>query len=285
MLASGFMNTPITKSLILSLISTSLVASIADLKHLLPIRPTPHLYPYLQFWRLCTWQIAYTSSTDLLFATLLLYQFRVLERLWGSRKFISFLCVSAIWTGLLAPALLSTVVRLVSWGRWNYLPGGMTGLVFAALAAWGEEVPRLYRYKIVTGSPDPRSGSNDTPGVILSDKTTTYVMAAQLALSQFPYSLLAASVGWIVGLAWDGDLLPGRMNAWRIPRWLLGDFGVKSAAERECYEGLRRRLEEEGGRSDGMRASGVDGIIDAVDGEARRRPMMRQVADYFRGAF
>jgi membrane associated rhomboid family serine protease len=285
MLSSGFVNTPITRSLILSLISASLVASIADLKHLLPIQPTPHLYPYLQFWRLCTWQIAYTSSTDLLFATLLLYQFRVLERLWGSRKFTSFLCVSAIWTGLLAPALLSTVVRLVSWGRWNYLPGGMTGVVFAALAVWREEVPRLYRYKIVTGSPDPRSGSNDTPGVILSDKTTTYVMAAQLALSQFPYSLLAASVGWIVGLAWGGDLLPGRMNAWRIPRWLLGDFGAKSAAERERYEGLRRRLEEEGGRSDGMRASGVDGMIDAVDGEARRRPMMRQVADYFRGAF
>lgn len=185
----------------------------------------------------------------------------------------------------MTPTLLSTVVRLVSWGRWNYLPGGMTGVVFAALAVWGEEVPRLYRYKIVTGSPDPRSGSNDTPGVILSDKTTTYVMAAQLALSQFPYSLLAASVGWIVGLAWGGDLLPGRMNAWRIPRWLLGDFGAKSAAERERYEGLRRRLEEEGGRSDGMRASGVDGMIDAVDGEARRRPMMRQVADYFRGAF
>jgi membrane associated rhomboid family serine protease len=285
MLASGFANTPITKSLILSLISTSLVASIADLKHLLPIRPTPHLYPYLQFWRLFTWQISYTSSTDLLFATLLLYQFRVLERLWGSRKFASFLCVSAIWTGLLAPALLSTVVRLVSWGRWNYLPGGMTGVIFATLAVWGEEVPRLYRYKIVTGSPDPRSGSNDTPGVILSDKTTTYMMAAQLALSQFPYSLLAASVGWIVGLAWGGDLLPGRMNAWRIPRWWLGDFGAKSAAERERYEGLRRRLEEEGGRSDGMRASGVDGMIDAVDGEARRRPMMRQVADYFRGAF
>src|SRR5437763_3579562 len=134
MLASGFANTPITKSLIVSLISTSLVASIADLKHLLPIRPTPHLYPYLQFWRLCTWQIAYTSSTDLLFATLLLYQFRVLERLWGSRKFTSFLCVSAIWTGLLTPALLSTVVRLVSWGCWKYLTGGISGVVYTTLA-------------------------------------------------------------------------------------------------------------------------------------------------------
>lgn len=285
MLASGFANAPITKSLILCLISTSLVASIAELQYLLHIRPTPHLYPSLQLWRLCTWQIAYTSSADLLFATLLLYQFRVLERLWGSRKFASFLGVSALWTGLLAPMLLGTIVRLVSWGHWNYLPGGLTGVVFAALAVWGEEVPRLYRYKIVTNGADPRSASTDVPGVILSDKSMTYVMAAQLALSQFPYSLLAAVVGWVVGLTWVGDLLPGRMNAWRVPRWVLGEFGAKSTAERERYEGLRRRLEEEGGRNDGMRASGVEGMIDAVDGEARRRPMMRQVADYFRGTF
>lgn len=285
MLASGFANTPITKSLILLLISTSLVASIADIKYLLPIRPTPHLFPYLQIWRLCSWQIAYTSSVDLLFASLLLYQFRVLERLWGSRKFTSFLGVSALWTGLLTPVLLSTVVRLLSWGRWNYLPAGLTGLVFAALAVWGEEVPRLYRYKIVTGTAIPSSGSSDMPGVVLSDKTTTYVMAAQLALSHFPYSLLPAAVGWAVGQAWVGDLLPGRMSAWRVPRWVLGEFGAKSAADRERYEGLRRRLEEEGGRNDGMRASGVEGVIEAVDGEARRRPLMRQVADYFRGAF
>ena len=157
--------------------------------------------------------------------------------------------------------------------------------MFAGLAVWGEEVPRLYRYKIVTGSPNPKSGSADAPGMVLSDKSTTYVMAVQLALSQFPYSLLPAAVGWVVGLAWAGDLLPGRMSTWRVPRWVMGEFGAKSAAERERYEGLRRRLEEEGGRSDGMRASGVEGMINAVDGEARRRPMMRQVADYFRGAF
>lgn len=285
MFASGFANTPVTKSLMLCLVSTSLVASIADIKYLLPVRPTPHLYPNLQVWRLFTWQIAYTASTDLLFASLLLYQFRVLERLWGSRKFISFLCVSALWTGLLTPTLLSTVVRLASWGRWNYLPGGLTAVVFAGLAVWAEEVPQLYRYKIVTGMAHPRSESADGPGIILSDKSMTYVMAAQLALSQFPYSLLPAAVGVVVGFAWSGDLLPRRMGAWRVPRWVLGEFGAKSAVDRDRYEGLRRRLEEEGGRNDGMRASGVEGVIDAVDGEARRRPLMRQVTDYFRGAF
>ena len=156
-------------------------------------------------------------------------------------------------------------------------------MVFAGLAVWGEEVPRLYRWKIITGS--AAGPGKDAPGVMLSDKSTTYLMAAQLGLSQFPFALLPAGVGWVVGKAWAGDLLPGKMAAWRVPRWVLGEFGAKSAAERERFEGLRRRLEEEGGRGDGMRASGAEGIARAIDGEARRRPMFRQVADYFRGAF
>ena len=282
MQSSGFAHTPTTRFVILTVIALSLLVSLTDTKYLFPIRLHPHLYPWLQLWRVFTYQTAYTSSTDLLFAALLLYQFRVLERLWGSRKYASFTLITTVCTGILTPLLLCTVVWLLSWGTWNYLPAGLTGLVFAQLAVWREEVPRLYAYKIVTGNPP---GSGDTPGIMLSDKSSTYVLAAQLALSQFPYSLLPAAVGWVVGSAWAGDLLPGRMSSWRVPRWVLGDFGAKSAAERERYQGLRRRLEEEGGRADGMRASGVEGIINAVDGETRRRPMMRQVADYFRGTY
>ena len=187
---------------------------------------------------------------------------------------------------MLTPLLLGSVVRLVSWSRWDYLPSGPTGLVFATLSVWRDEVPRLYRYKIVTGG--QKVGLGDVPGLVLSDKSTTYLLAGQLAMSQFPYSTLPAAVGWVVGTAWIGDFLPGRMSAWRVPRWLLGDLRRKSglgAAERERYEGLRRRLEEEGGRDDGMRASAPDEAD--VDGESgvRRRPMARQIADYFRGRF
>ena len=77
----------------------------------------------------------------------------------------------------------------------------------------------------------------------------------------------------------------------------MGRAGGEGGMERERYEGLRRRLEEEGGRGgdgDGMRQAahasgrvGVEGEGGAEDGAmwARRRPMGAQIADYFRGVF
>ncbi len=87
-LTSGFSSTPTTRLLILLYVSTSILTSLVSIKHLLPIRPSPHLWPYLQFSRLLTFQLASTASTDLLFTVVLLYTFRVLERLWlfGSMK-------------------------------------------------------------------------------------------------------------------------------------------------------------------------------------------------------
>lgn len=189
---------------------------------------------------------------------------------------------------VVVPLVLSTVVRVLSLGRWNYLPCGLTGVVLAAIACWREEVPRLYRYKVVTGR-DITSGEQPS-GLTLSDKATTYVLAAQLALSQFPYSLLPAAVGWMVGLAWRGDLLPGGTARMRIPGWIVGEAGLgkegrRSREERERYEGLRRRLEEEGSTGDGMRASGSGAGFTQSSGESRRRGVTGQVREYFRGVF
>lgn len=83
--------------------------------------------------------------------------------------------------------------------------------------------------------------------LLLSDKSTTYLIAAQLALSQFPAMLLPAAVGWMTGLAWRAGLLPGlsptttassaagaahpsRARApWRIPAWMVGETAPQSA--------------------------------------------------------
>lgn len=47
----------------------------------------PLLWKHRQLWRLFTWQICYVNSTELLFAAMTLYHLRVVERLWGPRKF------------------------------------------------------------------------------------------------------------------------------------------------------------------------------------------------------
>jgi len=188
------------------------------------------------------------------------------------------------WLNLLVTPVLVVVLKLGTLGWYNYLPSGLTGVVFGLLAAWADEVPRIYRYKIVTGSIASASagGQGEAPGVILSDKSTTYLLAAQLALSQLPYSILPAAVGWTVGTAWMGELLPSGLGRWRIPAWMVGETSQRK--ERGQYEGLRRRLEEEGSSADGMR-NVTERVSNTARGEGNaRRGFGSRFVGYFTGS-
>lgn len=87
MLSSGFSNAPISRYILTGIVVGALLASITDTKYYFWIAVRPHLLDYRQFWRLLTWQLCYTNSTEVLFAAMTVYQLRVIERLWGSRKF------------------------------------------------------------------------------------------------------------------------------------------------------------------------------------------------------
>ena len=87
MLSSGFTNAPISRWLLIAVVAGALLTSVTDTKYYFWIAVRPHLRDYWQFWRLLTWQLCYTNSTEVLFAAMTLYQLRVVERLWGSRKF------------------------------------------------------------------------------------------------------------------------------------------------------------------------------------------------------
>jgi len=85
--ASGFANAPVTRVLVIATVVISFLATLTDTKYYAWIDIRPHLFDYHQFWRLFTWQLCYTNSTEVLFATMTLYNLRVIERLWSSRKF------------------------------------------------------------------------------------------------------------------------------------------------------------------------------------------------------
>lgn len=166
---------------------------------------------------------------------------------------------------------MASILRPLSLYRFNYLPAGPTALIFAVLAQYHAVIPHVYKYRILTSG--PTTPGQLPPSLTFSDKSTTYLLAGQLALSQVPGSLLSAVVGWIIGHAWRRELFPGAMR-WRLPRWVIKD---KSGGER--YEGLRRRLEGEGAAA--ASASGVEG---RVGDEPQRRPIGTQILDQFRGA-
>ncbi|KAL2839958.1 hypothetical protein BJY01DRAFT_218838 [Aspergillus pseudoustus] len=298
MQTSGLTNTPLTRFLLIYTIAASIALSIFDIKHVPAIYVSPHFFPYGQFWRALIWQIAgFTNSTEALFGALLVYHVRVVERAWGARKMATFILSTLPYTTLLPPLLLALVLRPLSLGRINNLPSGPTATIFALLAQYHASIPSTYRYTISTTSSTPSaptpatsSPSQPTPApasrpkksltISLSDKSTTYLVAAQLALSQFPYMLLPSAIGWIVGVAWRADVLPltagSGSSGWRVPGWVVGEEGSSFSfsglgrGEGEAsggFESLRRRLESEAAAA----AASGSSSAGAGEGSSRQR--------------
>lgn len=179
----------------------------------------------------------------------------------------SFLISIAPLVLILPPVLLALFLRPLSLNALNALPAGPTPLLFALLAQYHDAIPTVYKYRLAISSP---SNSTDQLTLLLTDKSIHYLLAAQLALSSLPGSLIAAGIGWGVGIAWRRDLGPGLWAKWRVPKV----WGGRNR-EGEGFEGLRRRLE---GDSTGT-------SIEGMEGEARRRTLGGGILDQFRGAF
>ncbi|GAB7350374.1 hypothetical protein MBLNU459_g1001t1 [Dothideomycetes sp. NU459] len=267
MLPSGFTNAPVSRFLVIAVIASSLIVSITDTKHFFWIAIRPHIRDYRQLWRFLTWPLCYTNSTEVLFAAMTLYQLRIIERLWGTRKFASFLVSTLPYTTLLPPLLLAVVIRPLSLFYINYLPAGPTAIVFALLAQYHAAIPYMYKYRLSASE-----ATQSNAAINFTSKSTSYLLPMQLALSQLPGSAISAGIGWIVGYAYRMDVLPGAAS-WRIP----DRSGARK--ERERYDGLRRRMEGEAATASG---TGADGAEEGTGG--RRRTIGGQILDQFRGA-
>jgi hypothetical protein len=168
------------------------------------------------------------------------------------------------------------VIRPLSLGAVDFLPAGPTAIIFAVLAQYHAMVPHTYKYRVALSGTN--ASNDDFIGLTLSDKSYKYLLAVQLAMFQWPGSLLGAVVGWLVGYAWRSELLPEKITRWRVPGWLVG---MRTQKRNEGFEGMRRRLEGES--SSTGTASGVQGP-DESDAN-RRRTMGQQLIDEVRGAF
>ncbi|KAK4188799.1 hypothetical protein QBC35DRAFT_181988 [Podospora australis] len=268
----SFTGAPVTRTLVLGLVGSSIAASLLDVKHYFYISIGTHILKYHQLWRPLIYQLCYTNSSEVLFGAMVLYQLRTIEQRWGSRKYASFIFITTLFTTLIPPFLLMVFLRPMSFGVIDFLPAGPTPIIFAILAQYHAMIPHMYKYKVALSTGPP--ASDDTLGLTLSDKTTKYFMAAQLALFQFPGSLLGAIVGWVVGYAWRNEALPGALTRWRVPGWVVGLREQKTNPE---FENMRRRLESEGASTTGAQHTQGEGN--------RRRTMPEQLIDEVRGAF
>ncbi|KAK3371583.1 hypothetical protein B0T24DRAFT_595373 [Lasiosphaeria ovina] len=275
----SFASTPVTRTLVLGLVASSVAVSLFDVKHYFYISVGTHILRYHQVWRFLIYQLCYTNSSEVLFAAMSLYNMRAIEQLWGSRKYASFIAVTALFTAIIPPFLLTAVLRPLSLGRFEYLPAGPTPIIFAILAQYHAMIPHVYKYRVALSTAAP--GNDDSMGLTFSDKSTRYLIALQLALFQLPGSLLGAAVGWVVGYSWRNELIPARLTRWRVPGWVVG---LRSQKRNRGFEEMRRRLEGEGSGS-GSSTGAASGLQQPADSDNRRRTMGQQLMDEVRGAF
>ncbi|KAF3766357.1 hypothetical protein M406DRAFT_356303, partial [Cryphonectria parasitica EP155] len=151
----SFTNAPVTRTLVVGLVSSSIAATLFDLKHYFWISVNTHIWTYHQPWRALIFQLCYTNSSEVLFAAMTFYNMRVVERLWGSRKYASFLIVSHMLTSIITPSLLTFLLRPLTGGLFDYLPAGPTPLVFAVLAQFHAAVPHIYRWRMAFTTASP----------------------------------------------------------------------------------------------------------------------------------
>jgi hypothetical protein len=83
----SFTNAPVTRALVVGLVASSIAVSLFDIKHYFYILVDTHILRYHQTWRALIYQLCYTNSSEVLFASMTLYNMRIIERVWGSRKY------------------------------------------------------------------------------------------------------------------------------------------------------------------------------------------------------
>lgn len=107
--------------------------------------------------------------------------------------------------------------RPLSSNRLNYLPPGPTPLLFSLLPLYIHLIPPSYTLHLGASTPTPTTPT----GLSLTDKWGIYVLYTQLALSQFPGSLICALTGYLTGLMWQFNLVPSTLKHFRLPRNLF----------------------------------------------------------------
>lgn len=218
-LPPGFKNLPISQIATSLTLLIPLIASLSNVKYLFYYAYDPFIIRYDQFWRLLTFQLSFLNESEVLLGLVLLYQFRSLERLYSSHKYLSNIIV--IYLYILIITSLTIAFNFYTGFQWiNSMASGPTAIIFALLFQYTEYIPVMYKFEIYGTS------SNK---LVLSDQSFMYLLSFQLAISQGWRSLGAATLGWCIGSLVSRGVIPGK--SWRIPFWKA--IAKKRAAYRE----------------------------------------------------
>ncbi|XP_045677200.1 ubiquitin-associated domain-containing protein 2 [Phyllostomus hastatus] len=207
--SSGLYKAPLSKSLLLVPSSLSLLLA------LLPHCQRFFLYDLqavkddFQIWRLICGRIICLDLKDTFCSSLLIYNFRIFERRYGSRKFASFLLGSWVLSALLDFILVETAWYCFGISASRNLPSGFLAPVFALFVPFYCSIPRVQVAHIL----GPLS---------ISNKTLIYILGLQLFTSG-SYIWIVAISGLISGICYNSKILQVHQVLY-IPSWMARFF-------------------------------------------------------------
>lgn len=229
--SSGLYKAPLSKSLLLVPSALSLLLTL-----LLP--HCQKLFAYdlhavksdFQVWRLICGRIVCLDLKDTFCSSLLIYNFRIFERRYGSRKFASFLLGSWVLSALFDLILVEAVQYLVGVTVASNLPSGFLAPVFALFVPFYRSIPRVQVAHIL----GPLS---------ITNKTLIYILGLQLFTSGSHIWIVAIS-GLIAGMCYDCKVFQVH-QVLRIPgsvaqffSWALGPVFSSSEPTSEARVGM-----------------------------------------------
>ncbi|KAF0713018.1 hypothetical protein AaE_011884, partial [Aphanomyces astaci] len=198
--------TPVTYAYLSATGMASAAALFMDMEHQLTL-DVSKIANLSQYWRLLTCNFALDKYVETSFASYdgiavafgmyVLFQFRVIERQFGSNKF-----------GTLVLLVLLTSTALQVWLKWPTTPGPYP-LIGALFVIYFSNVPQL----------QPRLYS--LLGLHVSDKASTYGLLSVVCLRSYATAFPFAT-GVLVGLLYQSKALP--LSKLRLPGFLVWFF-------------------------------------------------------------
>ncbi|KAJ8256082.1 hypothetical protein COCON_G00199460 [Conger conger] len=157
-----------------------------------------------QVWRLVSGRLVYLDLKDTFCSCLLIYNFRIFERRYGSRKFASFLFGTWVLSALV-DLLLTEALKHVLQLSVEILPSGPLGPVFALFVPFYSSIPRVQVTQVLGQ-------------VSITNKTLVYIVGLQL-LTSTPLMWISCLSGLVSGLLYHCDMLRVQAVLF-IPRWM-----------------------------------------------------------------
>ncbi|CAI2726057.1 unnamed protein product [Schistosoma spindalis] len=188
---SGFYKTTVTKCFLAFSVIFSFIL-------LMPFSKRKDIFTYNlddifengSIWRLAFCQLPFLSTKDLICGGLLLYYFRIFERRYGSRKFLSFLFYCAATTTFVE-LLMAFILRKLNFSL-HILPSGPFNLIFPLFVPYFLDIPWVPVAHVMK--------------IPITGKSFPYIFGFEIAMTS-PESLFVCICGLITGFTYYKNFL------------------------------------------------------------------------------